>query len=544
MKAKTKVGTKLVRSTSLALAIILTTGIIWNIYSQTRQARLELLDQSRVLAAQILAIRKVVAENQNRINFDKQGRFEFKHLNPAAMVKYISAEFNIATNYQIRQVSLNPRVADHVPDRFEREQLLLFEKNPGDVEAWGEDLIKGKRYFRYMIPLYIETSCLPCHGNPKGEQDISGHSKEGYEPGHLAGALAISIPMEKKEQNLRKSIFAGIGLTVAAILFSAVVIIFHTNLFVTKPIELLNNFTRKLGEGKFDSPPVGSLAYGEIRDLMERFSDMAGQLQELYSHLEFKVEDRTRELAEANKQLARISQYKSEFLATMSHELRTPLAAILAFTEELLKKEFGHLSPEQEDYLNDIQESGHQLLGLINELLDLSKIESGQMNLNLIEVNPGEIVWQIEKLLQPLADKKNLEITLEMENTPQIIADEDKVRQVIQNLLSNAIKFSPPDGKIEIRVASAQSPVEEILISVKDHGPGIPEGERQRIFDPFYQVEQGLNRQYYGTGLGLALVKKIVDVHLGRIKLVSEVGQGSEFIVFLPVFPLFDEELE
>lgn len=544
MTDNAKVGAKLVRSTSLVLALVMTAGIAWNIYSQKNQARLEMLEQSRVLAAQVMALRKVTAENQHKINYDSKGNFEFKHLNPAALTQQVSGVFNAGTEYRIRQVSARPRIPENRPDDYERERLLSFAQNDAARESWGEDIFNGERYFRYMMPLYVAPACLTCHGGPEGEPDISGHPKEGYKVGDLAGALSISIPMKIKEAGLRKSIGQNIFFTALAILFSAGVIIFHTNRFVTRPIAGLTRFSQELGGGNLAARPDGFKAYGEIRELTIRFTDMAHRLQGMYDHLDRKVAERTGELAAANKELIRISHYKSEFLANMSHELRTPLTAILAFTQELLKQNMGRLTPEQEDYLRDIRDSGEQLLGMINDLLDLSKAESGKMSLNLTEVDMGRAARQVERLLRPLAQQKDIQVSLVVTNGGKVIADGEKAGHVIRNLLGNAIKFSPPGSHIEVTVADAPAPEEGTILTVKDAGPGIAPEHREHVFDAFYQVNRGLNRQFQGTGLGLALVKKIVDLHLGWIKLETAEGRGSAFTVFWPAYPPFDDSLE
>lgn len=544
MALNSKLGTLLVRSTTLVLVLTMATGIIWNIYREKKQSQLDLLEQSRILAAQVVALRQVTADNQDRINYNSKGEFEFKHLNPAAMVQKVAAVFNATTDYHIKQTSLLPRLPANSPDEFEQEKLLSFKANKDSTESWGESQINGESYFRYMIPLYITPSCLPCHGGPKGEIDVSGYPKEGYKIGELAGALTISIPMKIKELSQSAYIRQSIILTIIAILFPAIMINFHTKLFVSKPVANLASFTEELAEGKLSARPGSFKSYGEIRDLTERFTDMAGRLQEMYDGLELKVAERTQELALANKELAKASQYKSEFLANMSHELRTPLTAIIAFTGELLEQRIGQLTSDQVDYLSEIQDSGHQLLGLINDLLDLSKIESGKMFLDLAEVNIGEVTVRIEKLLHPLAQQKGVQVELNISDVQNVIADREKVGHVIRNLLSNAIKFSAKKQRILVSVTETTEPEEGTLFSVTDYGTGIPAEHQAKIFDAFYQANQGLNKEFAGTGLGLALVKKIVDLHLGWIKVDSTIGRGSTFTVFWPSFPPFDSGIE
>lgn len=543
MAETSKLGAKLVRITALVLTLVMATGIVWSIYSAKKRAETELIEQGRVLASEILAMRQVAAENQHTINYDSKGSFEFKHLNPAALTQQVSRVFNSGTRYIIRQTSLQPRLAENRPDALEREKLIWFGKNKDVKEAWGEEAIKGERYFTYMVPLYINPSCLACHGEPKGEIDVSGHPKEGYKIGDLAGALTVSIPTKAKEASIDGTIRQNIILTVIAIAFSGFIIVFHTNRFVTTPISNLSRFSQDLGQGNLQARPAEFKAYGEIQELTVRFTEMANRLQEMYDNLEQKVFERTQELAAANNELARISQYKSEFLANMSHELRTPLTAILAFTEGLLNKSKGQLTTEQEDYLTEIKDSGQNLLGLINDLLDLSKIESRKMSLDLEEVNVSEVVGRIEKMLRPLAERKGVQVRLNLPGTQNVIADEDKVGLVVRNLLSNAIKFSPAGELIEVAVTDYGG-IEGVLLSVKDFGPGINQQDQGLIFESFYQANRSADRELRGSGLGLALVKKIVDLHLGWIKVASILGEGATFTVFWPAYPPLDDNLE
>lgn len=544
MVKESGIGAKLVQSMTFVLVLTMLAGILWNIYTQKRQARIELLEQSRILAKEVLAMRQVVAENQHKINYDKKGNFEFKHLNPAAITQLVNDSFNKTTDYKIRQIRLQPRLKENTPDAFEKEKLLFFEKNKAVKESWGITNINGKNYFKYLIPLKVDPSCLNCHGGPKGELDVSGNKKEGYELGGLAGALSISIPMATKEASLYKNISQNMMLMAIAVLFSGGVIFFYTRKFVVKPIGGLIKYTEALGSGHLSKRPDDFGAYGEINQLTGRFSEMAARLQEMYEELEKKVDERTAELAAANRELEQISQYKSEFLANMSHELRTPLTAILAFSQELMKKSVGQLTGQQEEYLRDIRDSGEQLLGLINNLLDLSKIESNKMHLRLYEMQIGPIAGEVAKLLSPLAEQKKVHLKIKIHDQAAVIADADKVRQVVQNLLSNAIKFTPADGTVELRVFNSNEPEEGTMLVVRDTGHGITDDEQERIFDAFYQSDRGLNKEFPGTGLGLALVKKIVDLHMGQIYLESKMGEGSVFTVFWPAYPSIDHSLE
>lgn len=229
---------------------------------------------------------------------------------------------------------------------------------------------------------------------------------------------------------------------------------------------------------------------------------------------------------------------KSQFLANMSHELRTPLNAIIGFSEILHDRTFGELTPKQERYVGNILSSGRHLLQLINDILDLSKIEAGRVQLDYAAFSPLTAVRTVDNLVKALLQKKN--ITLEVEGgttLPPLIADQAKFKQVLYNLISNAIKFTPENGKVTVVLATAGNG-SFLQVDVKDTGIGIKKEDQDRIFREFEQVDNSYSRQQQGTGLGLALVKKFIEMHGGRIWVSSEgEGQGSTFSFTVPFGP-------
>ena len=235
------------------------------------------------------------------------------------------------------------------------------------------------------------------------------------------------------------------------------------------------------------------------------------------------------------QQLEAASRHKSEFLANMSHELRTPLNAIIGFSEVLLERMFGELNPKQEEYLQDIMSSGRHLLSLINDILDLSKVEAGRMEL---EPSAFDLPAALENCLTLVRERATRHgVTLDLmvgERLGQIVADERKVRQVVLNLLSNAVKFTPDGGRVAINAVRADGATE---ISVSDTGIGIGAGDQELIFEEFRQAGGDYTRKREGTGLGLALARKFVELHGGRIWVKSEVGKGSTFTITLPERP-------
>lgn len=265
-----------------------------------------------------------------------------------------------------------------------------------------------------------------------------------------------------------------------------------------------------------------------------------------------KLWEQQSEIAQKNLQLEEASRLKSEFLAHMSHELRTPLNAIIGFSSALAQGLGGPLNEKQKEFTHFIFDGGKHLLSLINDILDLSKIEAGKMSL---ELEPTDIKALLETSLNVVRERAaahGLKLQLEAENLGCVMADQRKTKQIIYNLLSNAVKFTPDGGAVVLRLCSVPCaevpagslcsltggealPVEQFFsLSVMDTGIGIELADLKRLFQPFMQLDSGLSRKYKGTGLGLALVKQLVELHKGHLFVQSEVGQGSTFTVWLP----------
>jgi two-component system, NtrC family, sensor kinase len=244
------------------------------------------------------------------------------------------------------------------------------------------------------------------------------------------------------------------------------------------------------------------------------------------------LEASNREIADKSRQIEVASQHKSEFLANMSHELRTPLNAIIGFSEVLTERMFGELNEKQDEYLKDIHASGQHLLSLINDILDLSKIEAGRMELELTDFHLPTALDNALTLIRERAGRRS--ITLQMsvdERLGEVRADERKVRQVVLNLLSNAIKFTPEGGRIEVAAVPKDGSAE---VSVSDTGVGIAPEDQEAVFEEFRQVGAA-EKKVEGTGLGLTLCRKFVELHGGRIWVKSQEGVGSTFTFTIPV---------
>jgi signal transduction histidine kinase len=278
------------------------------------------------------------------------------------------------------------------------------------------------------------------------------------------------------------------------------------------PIQSTEARLSEIAEGDF-SGRVDVPNRDELGSLAAHVNRMNDELRRLYGELET------------------ASRHKSEFLANMSHELRTPLNAIIGFSQLLRQQLFGPVNAKQDEYLEDILASGNHLLSLINDVLDLSKVEAGQVQLEVASFSLREVLERGVVMVRERATENGVQLSLGLAPGVEIVrGDERRVRQIVFNLLSNAVKFTPSGGEVAIAAARADR---EVRVSVTDTGPGIAPADQDRIFQEFQQTEAGV-QQREGTGLGLALSKRLVELHGGRIWVESEPGHGSRFVFTLP----------
>jgi signal transduction histidine kinase len=283
------------------------------------------------------------------------------------------------------------------------------------------------------------------------------------------------------------------------------------------------------------------------KDFISKPFDLAEVLLRVHNLLEVRLLHREVELrrdqAEARSDQAEAANLaKSQFLANMSHELRTPLNGIIGFTEFLIDEKPGPLQPKQKEYLGEVLNSGRHLLQLINDVLDLAKVEAGKMELNLETFPVRKAIEEVAAVTKGIAQKKRIIIGIEIgAELDAVTLDQHKFKQVLYNLLSNAVKFSETGGKVGIHARRLDP--QRLEVQVRDAGIGIKAGDINRLFTAFEQLDSGTARRYEGTGLGLALTKQIVEFQGGQISVESDPGQGSVFTVVLPVKPIEKEKV-
>jgi len=279
------------------------------------------------------------------------------------------------------------------------------------------------------------------------------------------------------------------------------------------PVQRMEELLRQIGAGDF-TQRIEVPNKDELGTLATHLNRMSEELGRLYSELEA-----------ANR-------HKSEFLASMSHELRTPLNAIIGFSEVLKERMFGELNDKQAEYVEDIHVSGRHLHSLINDVLDLSKVEAGRMELEISRFDLPLTIENALTLIRERAGRQGIALKLDLdESLGEFAGDERKVRQILLNLLSNAVKFTPEGGRIGVQAIPVEGGVE---IAVSDTGIGIALADQETIFEEFRQVGNDRMRKQEGTGLGLTLARKFVELHGGRIRVSSELGKGSTFTFTLP----------
>lgn len=503
--------------------------LVWQ--QQQKDLLTEMHSNAQVLTQTFISMRLFIARSQDRINTDSEGHFEFKGLNPAAVGRGVGALFHDLTGYSMKQTRFQVRRPENAPDPFEWEALTRFAEDATLQEYYRQMEVAGEPVFRYVVPLRMEKECLACHGGPAGQLDITNYPREGYKEGQLGGAISVTLPMADAMARIRLHAVRQVWVIVGITAVSLLVLYGLTRYLVTDPLSRLAAIATRIGSGHLEIHPrelpllQRSVEWGLVS---VNLSAMAQSLKDLYTSLEDKVAERTRELEQANR-------LQSQILTTVSHELRTPLTSIIAFTELLLQQAKGR----EQEYLEDVLDSSRRLLVMVNNLLDLSRLEAGRVELFTDLLELPEVITGVVRALQPLAARKSIALIVQpMDQIPLVLADPIRLQQILTNLLGNALKFTPDGGQITISATRVDSFVE---LCVADTGPGVPSEYRSHIFEAFRQAE-GRGAQHPGSGLGLAVARNLVELHGGSIRVEEAPGGGSRFCFTLPAASSASEE--
>jgi two-component system, NarL family, sensor histidine kinase BarA len=438
---------------------------------------------------------------------------------------------------------------------FETELLETFlrvrpEDLKGKQEAPGEVYKDGGAEYQYYQPVRAERSCVAfCHSAVPSGIDVAGTgagfgtggavSVVPLREGDLIGVVVITMP--NRETQAEINWYWNMLLVVAIITAFLAMVAFYVTIryIIVRPLTHLRDVSDAISHGNIASRAeirTGDEFEGlgaAFNRMLRHLVTIQDELRQVNANLDSKVD----QLARANMQLYEMNRIKSDFLATMSHELRTPLNSILGFSDVL--GSIAALDDKQKRYVTNIQKSGRMLLEMINNILDLAKIESGKTEIRLTDFSIEQVIRAQCDMARPLTEKKNIDLDAQIEpELPPMYQDQARVQQILNNLLSNAIKFTPEGGRI--KVTAQRNARDWLVMRVVDTGVGIAEEDQQAIFEKFRQGRtampggDAMTREYSGTGLGLSIVKELCKLLDGEVTLESELGTGSTFTVELP----------
>ena len=574
---------KIAVSIGVIMVALMAVDILWNLSLQNAQAENEAREKAEVLTAEMRAAWDFVDMNQEVINRAEDGTFRTKHLVCVVAAKSISMLFTTETDYSIRFTNDTPRQAANAPDAFEQEALAAFNADPDRKAFWRVvDAGDGTRVFRYTEPLYVTESCLECHGDPAGELDQYGYPKEGMQVGQVGGAMSITEPMGIYAAGIQDSMMQQAIMVLFMMVAAFIGLYFVTSRLVLQPIDELRSAAGAVGKGDFNYtltvPDPGERPRDELAELTGEFDRMARDLEALYADLEGQVRSKTddlmvlndmlnyqkRELKVALDRLGDEVAYKNEFFAIVSHELRTPLTSILAYARILNADD--SLASKTREAVGEIESNATLLLNMVNNILVISKHAAKKDELLPEPVDFVDLAQFVRKALAPIAEGKDVRLTCTVApNVPLSMADWEKLRRILENLVNNAIKYTHrggfvrltigfEDGKADSRRESEKADTNAtdgedaaagwIVMRVADDGMGIAPEELDQIFELYKQAGQSANRRYRGTGLGLAVVRDLTELHGGTVTVESRVKEGSSFTVRIPYVPVIEEEDE
>ena len=431
--------------------------------------------------------------------------------------------------------------------RFDMQAFRAFAENPQKTNHWR--YFNGGYGYRYAEPIRVNGDCVACHANDlrPGPVTLAGDAPDeeataGDAPApttqaaSLMSIVSVEIPSQLEREQLLFNRIVMLAAGLISGLLAIVVFYFITARLILQPVRVLQDTCEKVSQGDLNIRSDVNTG-DEFQQLSETFNGMLKNLQESADQLRAvnkSLDLKLGQLAETNVALYESNRLKSEFLANVSHELRTPLNSILGFATLLRDGEAIPRDAKEQRFVNNIIAAGNNLLALINDLLDLAKIEAGRMEIRAEPLSLASLFEGLVNLLRPLSEKKSITITPSVSNdVPILHTDGPKLQQILYNFLSNAIKFSPTGGTIDL--SADRDGLLSIRINVVDRGPGVPEDMRQVIFEKFRQLDGSHTREHGGTGLGLAIARELASVLGGSVGVEPTPGGGATFFLTLPL---------
>ena len=526
-----RLANKIMVAIVTTIVLIMGTEIIVRIYFGTRD-RMEMMN---VLARDMASSAYAGIKHPMEVGDAEGIKRELLDIGETAKdIEVFICNFDQEIIYSSHEEKVKTRIADSIHNKAALQTLNEILKTGIEPQSAFEDEVSGERYLVHFYPILNQKGCHHCHGSSR----------------KVIGSMAVRISAERAYATVAAQRNRTLVLTLFGLSLAITIIYLIVNRFIRRPVENLAEKAHRFAEGDM-SVSIDIKTEDEIGVLGQTFNYMVESVSSASRKLEEEIKRKTALLDErtrlltllerANRQLRELDKLKSTFLANMSHELRTPMNAIIGYTDLLVDGVDGPINEEQEKSLKKIAGNSRYLLQLINDILDISKIESGKVKLESKELDLKWIVESVIPTFEPLIKEKGLTVTDNIdEDLSLVYGDEDMIKQILINLLSNAVKFTSKGG-ITITARPSERGVKPgeppifAEVCVEDTGIGIKEEALGTIFDKFVQVDLTTVRQYEGTGLGLSIARGLVALHKGMIWATSEHAEGSKFFFTIPL---------
>ncbi len=526
-----RLANKILVAIVITIVLIMGTEIIVRIYFGTRD-RIELMN---MLSQDLASSTYAGIKHPMSIGDAEAIKRQLLDIRETAKdVEVFICDFDQEIIYSTHEDKVKTKMADSIHNKVALQTLKEILKTGIQPESPFEDELSGQRHLAYFYPILNQKECHHCHGSSR----------------KVVGSMAIKVSAERvyatvAAQRNRTLILTSFGISVSFLIIYLIV-----NKFIRRPVETLAEKAKRFAEGDMavsidinTQDEIG--VFGNTFNYMvERVSSSNKKLEEQIARKTALLNERTRLitlLEKANRELRELDKLKSTFLANMSHELRTPMNAIIGYADLLVDGVDGPINEEQEKSLKKIAANSQNLMRLINDILDMSKIESARIDLRPIELDLKSLFEAVIPAFEPQLKQGGLALDYFIDEAlPLVYGDEDMIRQVLINLLSNAVKFTHKGG-IKISARPCERGIEPgeppifAKICVEDTGIGIKEEDLGTIFDKFVQVDLTTVRQHEGTGLGLSIARGLVALHKGMIWATSDYGEGSKFCFTIPL---------